>query len=49
MQVIFLDDLGVNLKTARELGMKTILVRDSQIALKDLEHLLLSNDSTSKL
>ena len=35
-QVIFLDDLGVNVKAARKLGMHTILVRDIPTALKQL-------------
>lgn len=38
-QVIFLDDLGENLKAARELGMATILVRDTESALRELQEL----------
>jgi putative hydrolase of the HAD superfamily len=36
-QAVFLDDLGVNLKPARALGMVTIKVTDTQRALADLE------------
>ena len=37
---VFLDDLGINLKPARELGMKTIKVLDADQALTELgEHL----------
>ncbi|KAM5308201.1 bifunctional epoxide hydrolase 2 [Glossophaga mutica] len=36
-EVVFLDDLGSNLKPARDLGMVTILVRDSNVALQELE------------
>ncbi|KFP91338.1 Bifunctional epoxide hydrolase 2, partial [Apaloderma vittatum] len=39
LQVILLDDIGENLKPAREMGMATILVRDSETALKELEDL----------
>ena len=39
-QVIFLDDLGVNLKPARELGMRTIKVITANQALAELENLL---------
>ncbi|XP_009069384.1 PREDICTED: bifunctional epoxide hydrolase 2, partial [Acanthisitta chloris] len=38
-EVIFLDDLGKNLQPAREMGMATILVRDTDNALKELEKL----------
>ncbi|XP_064002682.1 bifunctional epoxide hydrolase 2 isoform X2 [Pogoniulus pusillus] len=38
-EVIFLDDIGQNLKPAQEMGMATILVRDTQAALKELEEL----------
>ena len=34
---MFLDDLGVNLKSASRLGMRTILVRDSFAALEELQ------------
>ena len=37
---IFLDDLGINLKPAKELGMTTIKVIDPGIALKELESYL---------
>jgi putative hydrolase of the HAD superfamily len=36
-EVVFLDDLGVNLKPARELGMTTIKVGDPDVAIKELE------------
>ena len=36
---VFLDDLGVNLKTARELGMRTIKVVDPGDALRELAEL----------
>jgi putative hydrolase of the HAD superfamily len=36
-EAVFLDDLGVNLKPARELGMTTIKVVDPQEALDELE------------
>jgi len=36
-EVVFLDDLGVNLKPARELGMTTIKVVDPDQALAELE------------
>jgi putative hydrolase of the HAD superfamily len=36
---VFLDDLGVNLKPARALGMHTIKVTDPDEALAELEHL----------
>ncbi|MEJ2165271.1 MAG: HAD-IA family hydrolase [Desulfobacterales bacterium] len=39
-QVVFLDDLGVNLKPARAMGMTTIKVTDSLQALTELESLL---------
>ena len=34
---IYLDDLGINLKPAREMGMTTIKVRDARQALAELE------------
>jgi putative hydrolase of the HAD superfamily len=34
---IYLDDLGINLKPAREMGMTTIKVRDAGQALNELE------------
>ncbi len=36
-QAVFLDDLGVNLKPARALGMRTIKVADTSTALTELE------------
>lgn len=36
IQVIFLDDLGVNVKAAQRMGMHTILVKDIPTALKQL-------------
>ena len=38
--VVFLDDLGVNLKPARAMGMQTIKVLDPDRALGDLEAIL---------
>jgi len=37
---VFLDDLGVNLKTARALGMTTIKVSEPAAALAELETVL---------
>ncbi|HEV2310704.1 MAG TPA: HAD-IA family hydrolase [Acidimicrobiia bacterium] len=39
-EAVFLDDLGVNLKTARALGMATIKVGDAAAALAELAELL---------
>jgi putative hydrolase of the HAD superfamily len=39
-RAIFLDDFGINLKAARELGMGTIKVDESQSAIDELERLL---------
>lgn len=39
-QVVYLDDLGINLKPARELGMTTIKVGDPQVALEELSIVL---------
>ncbi|XP_044515540.1 bifunctional epoxide hydrolase 2 [Gracilinanus agilis] len=36
-EAVFLDDIGANLKKARELGMVTILAQDTDMALKELE------------
>jgi len=36
-ETVFLDDLGVNLKPARALGMHTIKVGDPAVALRELE------------
>jgi putative hydrolase of the HAD superfamily len=38
--VVFLDDLGVNLKPARTMGMRTIKVTSAEQALSDLEQVL---------
>ena len=37
---VFLDDLGINLKPARALGMTTIKVTDPDLALVELEQTL---------
>lgn len=37
---VFLDDIGRNLKTARELGMTTIKVDEPDVALRDLQEIL---------
>jgi putative hydrolase of the HAD superfamily len=37
---VFLDDLGINLKPARALGMRTIKVNDPEQALAELENIL---------
>ena len=39
-KTIYLDDLGINLKPAKELGMTTIKVLDSDQALKELGNLV---------
>ena len=39
-EAVFLDDLGVNLKPAREMGMATIKVVDADVALAELEAIL---------
>jgi putative hydrolase of the HAD superfamily len=39
-QAVFLDDLGINLKPAREMGMTTIKVTSPEQALADLERVL---------
>lgn len=39
-EVVFLDDLGINLKPAKAMGMTTIKVVDPQQAIGDLEALL---------
>jgi putative hydrolase of the HAD superfamily len=39
-EAVFLDDLGTNLKPAREMGMTTIKVADAIAALDELEHVL---------
>jgi putative hydrolase of the HAD superfamily len=37
---VYLDDLGINLKPARELGMRTIKVGDAGPALSELESIV---------
>jgi putative hydrolase of the HAD superfamily len=39
-EAVFLDDLGINLKPAREMGITTIKVTDPHTALADLERVL---------
>ena len=39
-EAVMLDDLGVNLKPARELGMRTIKVTDPDEALRELEDIV---------
>ncbi|MFZ5723453.1 MAG: HAD-IA family hydrolase [Pseudomonadota bacterium] len=39
-EVVYLDDLGINLKPARELGMQTIKVGDPRAAIAELGRLL---------
>jgi len=39
-EVVFLDDLGINLKPAKAMGMTTIKVIDSAQAIRDLEAVL---------
>lgn len=39
-EAVFLDDLGVNLKAAREMGMATIKVVEPEKALKDLGRII---------
>ena len=39
-QSVFLDDLGVNLKPARDMGMVTIKVVDPEVALAELQSVL---------
>ena len=36
VQAVFLDDLGRNLKPAREMGMATVRVRETEAALREL-------------
>jgi putative hydrolase of the HAD superfamily len=38
--VVFLDDLGINLKPARAMGMTTIKVTDADTAIAELEVVL---------
>jgi epoxide hydrolase-like predicted phosphatase len=39
-EAVFLDDIGVNLKSARALGLTTIKVGDPEVALAELEGVL---------
>lgn len=41
-EVVFLDDIGANLKPAREIGMQTVLVRigDTATAVRELEEII---------
>ena len=39
-QAVFLDDLGINLKPARDMGMQTIKVGDPDLALQQLQALV---------
>ena len=39
-QAVFLDDLGGNVKCAREVGMTTVRVRGTEKALREMETLL---------
>jgi len=39
-EAVFLDDLGINLKPARAMGMKTIKVDDPRRAISELEELV---------
>ena len=39
-QAVFLDDLGINLKPAKAMGMRTIKVGDPDVALHELETIL---------
>ena len=39
-QCIYLDDLGINLKPAKKLGMMTIKVTNSKDAIQDVRNLL---------
>ena len=39
-EAVFLDDLGVNLKPARAMGMTTIKVDDPDVAIAELERVV---------
>ena len=39
-EIVYLDDLGINLKPARALGMRTIKVTDPEVALAELSAVL---------
>ena len=40
LQAVFLDDLGRNVRGARDVGMTAVRVRDTELALRELESLL---------
>ena len=40
---VFLDDLGVNLKTARRIGIHTIKVSDPNIAISELDNIFITS------
>ena len=40
LQVVYLDDLGGNVRGAREVGMTAVRVRETEQALRELETLL---------
>ena len=39
-EAVYLDDLGINLKPARALGMQTIKVIDPDVALQELQDIV---------
>lgn len=39
-EAVMLDDLGVNLKPARAMGMRTVKVQDPELALRELEEIV---------
>lgn len=39
-EAVFLDDLGINLKPARAMGMQTIKVGDPDVAIRELEQII---------
>ncbi len=43
--VVFLDDIGMNLKPAKELGITTIKVTSGSQAIEDLKNILFSNST----
>ena len=51
MQVVFLDDLGVNLKSARALGIATILFKEQDCtdAITELERVLGLEEGSLKM
>lgn len=40
LQAVFLDDLGRNVRGARDVGMSAVRVRDTELALRELGSLL---------